>query len=139
MEILLKVLVIIVIIFILYLSFTTSRVKEGLTNSTSSDSSSSSNTTIPGLAGYASAYASNINNKVIQLNDALLINKYNSDYNNVIEAMQKYISALSLEAILSLDTSDLANNNISQILEKLNTYNGAQTSLNNVLKYLNLS
>jgi hypothetical protein len=138
-ETLLKILVVIVILFILYLSFQTSRVKEGLTNSdlSSTTTSSSSTTAPPGLAGSASSYASSISNKVTQLSDSLLISKYNSDYVNVIDTMQNYINALSLELILSIDASDLANNNISSTLETLNIYNNAQNSLNNVLKFIN--
>lgn len=144
---LLKILVVIVILFILYLSFQTSRVKEGLTNpntkepigssSASSSSSSSSSNAPTGLAGNAAAYASIINNKVTQLSDALLISKYSSDYVNVVDAMQNYINALSLELILSLDASDLANNKIASIAETLNIYSNAQTSLNNVLTFIN--
>jgi len=139
MEIFLKILVIIVIVFILYISFSTSRVKEGLTGLSSSTTSTttSSTTSPPGIASSATSYASTINNKVPQLNDALLISKYNSDYVSVVDAMQNYINALSLEAVLNISSSDLANNNITSTLETLNTYNGAQTSLNNVLKYLN--
>jgi len=118
------------------MSFKTSRVKEGLTNASSSTLTSSSDNPAPGLAGNASAYSSTISNKVTQLNDALLVNKYNTDYVNIINAMKNYVNALSLETILSVDASDLANNDISSILEKLNTYNGAQTSLNNVLSYI---
>ena len=135
-ETLLKLLVVVVILFILYLSFQTSRVKEGLTNSLDIPSVASSNTAPPGIAGGAASYASSINNKVTQLSDALLINKYNSDYVDVVDTMQNYINALSLELILSVDASDLANNNITSTLETLNTYNNAQNSLNNVLKFL---
>ena len=135
-DILLKILVIVVIVFILYISFSTSRIKEGLTNSSTSSTASSSDPP-PGLASNATSYANSMTNKVTQLNDALLISKYSSDYVNVVDSLQNYVNALSLEAILNISASDLANNNISSTLELLNTYNGAQTSLNNVLKYLN--
>jgi hypothetical protein len=145
---LLKILVVIVILFILYLSFQTSRVKEGLTNpntgsvisSTSSSSSSSSSSSPTGLAGNAAAYASIINNKVTQLSDALLISKYSSDYVNVVDAMQNYLNALSLELILSLDASDFSSNkvaSVAKIAETLNIFSNAQTSLNNVLTFIN--
>ena len=134
-ETLLKILVIIVILFILYLSFQTSRGKEGLTNLNTA-SSSTNNSAPPGIAGGSSSYASNISSKVTQLSDALLINKYNSDYVSVVDAMQNYINVLSLELILSLDNSDLENNKFTSTLETLNTYNTAQNSLNNVLKFL---
>ena len=136
MDLLLKCLVIVVIFFILYMSFTTSRVKEGLTNASNATSSSTSNNPAPGLAGNASAYSSTISGKVVQLVDALLVRKYNTDYVNIINSMKNYVNALSLETILSVDASDLANNDIISTLEKLNTYNGAQTSLNNVLSYI---
>lgn len=145
-DIILKILVVIVILFILYISFQTSRVKEGLTNPNTSatigsNSSSSSSSNAPtGLAGNAAAYASIINNKVTQLSDALLISKYSSDYISVVDAMQNYLNALSLELILSLDASDLSNNkvaSIAKIAETLNIFSNAQTSLNNVLTFIN--
>lgn len=133
-DILLKILVIVVIAFILYISFSTSRITEGLTNATTSTSSS---TAPPGMASNAATYANTIANNMTQLNDALLISKYSSDYVTVVDNLQSYINALSLETILNISASDLANNNIKSTLELLNTYNGAQTSLNNVLNYLN--
>lgn len=147
-DIILKILVVIVILFILYISFQTSRVKEGLTNpnssttigSNSSSTSSSSSNSPTGLAGNAAAYASIINNKVTQLSDALLISKYSSDYISVVDAMQNYLNALSLELILSLDASDLSSNkvaSIAKIAETLNIFSNAQTSLNNVLTFIN--
>ena len=143
-DIILKILVVIVILFILYISFQTSRVKEGLTNPNTSatigSNSSSSSNAPTGLAGNAAAYASIINNKVTQLSDALLISKYSSDYISVVDAMQNYLNALSLELILSLDASDLSNNkvaSIAKIAETLNIFSNAQTSLNNVLTFIN--
>jgi len=139
-DILLKLLVIIVILFILYISFSTSRVKEGLTNATSSTStsatSSTSSSTTNGLAGNASTYASNISSQVTKLNDALLISKYNSDYVSVVNELQDYINAQALETILNISPTDLANNDISTTLQTLNSFNGAQSSLSNILKYL---
>jgi len=141
MEIFLKILVIIVIVFILYISFSTSRVKEGLTNASDSTSgttttSNSTTSTTNGLAGNASTYASNISSQVTKLNDALLISKYNSDYVNVVNELQDYINAQALETILNISPTDLANNDISTTLQTLNSFNGAQSSLSNILKYL---
>ena len=138
-DLLLKLLVIVVIIFFLYISFSTSIVKEGLTNANATTPTTSTTTTTSdtnGLAGNASTYASNISSQVTKLNDALLVSKYNSDYKSVVNELQDYINAQALETILNITPTDLANNDISTTLQTLNTYSGAQTSLNNILTYL---
>ena len=141
-ELLLKFLVILVIIFILYLSFTTSKVKEGLTSSNSSSptsSSSNSSNTTNGIAGNSAAYASLINSQTTKLDDALLTSKYQQEYESIITSMQNYICSLSLNLLCSINQQDIISNDITSSLEKLNTYNNAQTSLVNLLKVIKSS
>ena len=109
--------------------------KEGFdssNNGTKSSSSSSSN--INGFAGNAQYYVSGIKDRVIQLQDTMLLSKYRADYENVIMGLDDLVDNLMLEKALSI-TAD----NTQKSLEELVTLNDSKTALNNVMKFIDSS
>jgi PHD/YefM family antitoxin component YafN of YafNO toxin-antitoxin module len=102
------------------------KVMEGLTNP--SDSSSN------GEAGSASQYATQLQNQVTQMHDALLITKYRKDYENIILHMDDYINLLMLKTVLNMKVSDANSDGIS--FNVLYILNSSKQALNNVMKYV---
>jgi len=137
-------LIIFIIICILtYIIFSNINFQEGLENksgsksgssSTSSSSSSSSGSTTNGVAGEAATYGANIKNQVIQLQDALLISKYRTDYENVIINMDDLVSNLMLKTVLTIDST-----NPQDGLTKLAALGQAKAALNVTMKFVDKS
>jgi len=100
---------------------------EGLTMP---DSVSTSN----GIAGSAAAYAANIKLLSVKSQDALLISKYRTDYENVVINVDDLVSNLMLEATLSIDSAKP-----QEALDKLVALNNAKAALNNVMKFIDKS
>ena len=133
-----NVLMLLAIFFLIYIIFSTMNFgykKEGFdssNNGTKSSSSSSSN--INGFAGNAQYYVSGIKDRVIQLQDTMLLSKYRADYENVIMGLDDLVDNLMLEKALSI-TAD----NTQKSLEELVTLNDSKTALNNVMKFIDSS
>ena len=104
---------------------------EGLTMPDSSLSASSSSN---GIAGNAAAYAANIKLLSVKSQDALLITKYRTDYENAVINVDDLVSNLMLEATLSIDSSKP-----QEALDKLVALNNAKAALNNVMKFIDKS
>ena len=133
-----NVLMLLAIFFLIYIIFSTMNFgykKEGFdssNNSTKSSSSSSSN--INGFAGNAQYYVSGIKDKVIKLQDTMLLSKYRADYENVIMGLDDLVDNLMLEKVLSI-TAD----NTQKSFQELVTLNDSKTALNNVMKFIDSS
>jgi hypothetical protein len=120
-----------------YIIFSNINFQEGLENksgSSTSTSSSSSSSSSNGIAGEAATYGANIKNQVIQLQDALLISKYRSDYENVIINMDDLVSNLMLKTILTIDQSKPEDG-----LTKLAALGQAKAALNVTMKFVDKS
>jgi hypothetical protein len=105
-EFLYNLLIFIGICVLTYLVFRNVNFKEGLENSTSSSSSttpSTTSSTTSGVAGGAAAYAANIKEQVIKIQDTTLISKYRADYENVVINMDDLVNNLMLQVTLNID------------------------------------
>lgn len=118
-----------VICFIVYILFRNFNYKEGMTVTDTSGNSTS--TTANGAAGNSTNYAASIKNATIQLQDALLISKYRSNYETVILNMDDYVNNLMLSTVLSMDTK-----NPIQTLQAINELNNSKSALNNIMKFI---
>lgn len=131
-----NVLMLLAIFFLIYIIFSTMNFgykKEGFDSSNNSTKSSSSSN-INGFAGNAQYYVSGIKDRVIQLQDTMLLSKYRADYENVIMGLDDLVDNLMLEKVLSI-TAD----NTQKSLEELVTLNDSKTALNNVMKFIDSS
>ena len=117
------------ICFIVYILFRNFNYKEGMTVTDASGNSNS--TSANGAAGNSTNYAASIKNASIQLQDALLISKYRSNYETVILNMDDLVNNLMLSTALSMDTK-----NPIQTLQALNELNNSKTALNNIMKFI---
>jgi hypothetical protein len=119
------------IIFVVYLLFRNFNfeIKEGLENKT--DTKTTIVAPKNGMAGNAASYGASIKATAIQLQDALLISKYRSDYETAILNFDDLINNLMLETALSVDV-----NNPELSIEKLSKMNQAKVALNSVMKFV---
>jgi hypothetical protein len=120
--------------FIVYLVLNMFHIKEGLENA-NTESVTDLTTTMQGVAGSAANYASGIKAKTVQLQDTILINKYRSDYENIIINLEDYFSMLMLEQILSMNPSDSLKTNIERI-SSINSISTGKKSLNEIMAFL---
>jgi hypothetical protein len=121
------------ICILIYFVFSNIGFKEGLENNKSSDSTSTSSTT-NGVAGGAAAYAANIKEQAIKLQDTALISKYRADYENVVINMDDLVNNLMLQITLNIDQSKP-----EASLAKLAQLNMAKAGLNSVMKFIDKS
>jgi hypothetical protein len=121
------------ICILIYFVFSNIGLKEGLQNNKSSDSTSTSSTT-NGVAGGAAAYAANIKEQAIKLQDTALISKYRADYENVVINMDDLVNNLMLQITLNIDQSKP-----EASLAKLAQLNMAKAGLNSVMKFIDKS
>jgi hypothetical protein len=121
-----------------YIVFRNVNFKEGLENSTStttpSTTTSTTTSTTSGVAGGAAAYAANIKEQVIKIQDTTLISKYRADYENVVINMDDLVNNLMLQVTLNIDQT-----NPQDSLAKLAQLNLAKGALNNVMKFIDKS
>lgn len=129
-----NILMLVAIFFLIFIIFSTMNFgnkKEGFDSSNNSTSNNKSSSNINGFAGNAQYYASGIKDKVIQLQDTMLLSKYRADYENVIMSLDDLVDNLMLEKALSI-TPD----NTQKSLQELVTLNDSKTALNNVMKFI---
>ena len=103
--------------------------KEGMSNPSSSSSSSAG-----GVAGNAANYAANIQAQSVQMQDAFLISKYSSDYENVIINMSDFVNNQMLQTLLSADLSNTQS--ITNTLNQITSLYNSQAALNSIMKFL---
>lgn len=129
-EVLQKIIIIAILIFLIRYSikiFSNPNITEGLKNNTNNKNN--------GIASNASAYATAINDKVTQLKDALLIDKYKDDYEESIMNLDELIDIMLLKSALSVNPSN--DSESSKMFEKISQLNQCKMALNSVMKYLN--
>jgi len=116
-----------------YIIFSNINFQEGLENKSGSSSTTttSSSTSSNGVAGEAASYAANIKNQVIQLQDALLVSKYRTDYENVVINMDDLVNNLMLKTTLTIDQT-----NPDHGLAQLAALGQVKAALNNVMKFI---
>ena len=132
-EFLYNLLIFISICILTYIVFRNVNFKEGLENNDSKTASTTSSTT-SGVAGGAAAYAANIKEQVIKIQDTTLISKYRADYENVVINMDDLVNNLMLQVTLNIDQSKPESS-----LAKLAQLNLAKGALNNVMKFIDKS
>ena len=127
-----NILMLVAIFFLIFIIFSTMnfgyKKKEGF------DASNNSSSNINGFAGNAQYYVSGIKDKVIKLQDTMLLSKYRADYENVIMSLDDLVDNLMLEKALSITTD-----NTQKSLQELVTLNDSKTALNNVMKFIDSS
>ena len=116
------------VVYILFRNFNYGY-KEGMT--TTDASGNSVITQQNGIAENAASYSATIKSANMKVNDKLSINKYKSDYENVILNMDDMLNNLMLQTSLSVDV-----NNPQSSIKQLAEMNQAKSALNNVMKYL---
>lgn len=99
--------------------------------STSTSTSTPSTSTSNGIAGNAAAYGANLKAQSIKAQDAFLISKYRTDYENVVINMDDLVNSLMLQTTLSIDPSSPHDS-----LSKLVMLNNAKSALNAVMKFI---
>ena len=116
------------VVYILFRNFNYDY-KEGMT--TTDASGNSVITQQNGIAENAASYSATIKSANMKVNDKLSINKYKSEYVNVILNMDDMLNNLMLQTSLSVDV-----NNPQSSIKQLAEMNQAKSALNNVMKYL---
>jgi len=108
------------------------QVVEGLTNKSASERDDSSGSS-HGEAGDAASYAAAIKARSIQIQDGLLIDKYRSDYENVLINMDDHLNLLALKEALNLKKDGPEH---YEGITRINAYHNARTNLNHSMKFL---
>lgn len=122
-------------IVILYLLTTmVFKKREGLENNDTTATTSTENVG-DGIAGNAANYAAMIKAKSVQLQDALLISKYRTDYENTIINLEDYCNFLMLNKVLSMNMSGDPKASL-ETLAVLNTLSNAKRSLNECMQFV---
>ena len=103
--------------------------REGMTGAIPTSASSA-----PGIAGNAASYAANIKALVVQRQDAFLISKYSSDYENVVINMSDLVNNVMLETLLNADLS--TPQSIVDVLNAITSLYNSQAALNSIMKFL---
>jgi len=106
------------------------QVVEGLTNKTASENDLNDSY---GEAGDAAGYAAAIKARSIQIQDGLLIEKYRSDYENVLINMDDHLNLLALKEALNLKKDG---SEYDAGIAKINAYHTARANLNQSMKFL---
>ena len=104
-------------------------VLEGLTNSSSS-------TSMSGIAGSATNYAAAIKAQSVQIQDALLISKYRSDYEAIIINMDTYLNLLIMQGFLNLNTNSSSAATNLDAINSINSLYSAKQALNGSMKFI---
>jgi len=93
--------------------------------------------TVYGATSNAGKYASNLEAYNTELKNSLLIPTYRRDYENAIQSLEEIVGYLMIEVLLSIDTKNMAQQDIINELNKVNILADAQRNLvNSVLPFL---
>lgn len=107
-------------------------VREGLENALPTVELTAS---LSGAAGSAANYAAGIKAKTVQIQDTVLIQKYRTDYENVIINMEEYLNMMMLEQLLSMNSGDTSET-IMKRISAINTLSTGKKSLNELMVYI---
>ena len=132
-----------IILYLLVVVFFKKR--EGLENSTdtdtttdtTTDTSTDPTTTVSsdGIGGNAANYADLIKAKSVQMQDALLITKYRTDYENTIINLEDYCSLMMLYQILKINLNGDAKSTLS-VFAGINALSNTKKALNEAMQYV---
>jgi len=132
--------IIIVVGFLIYLAVKSMKVQtsiiEGLVNPTSTALASSQDALAENKASGAEAYANEIQKLYAKNTDNMLIKDNRTSYENVIVQMDDFINSLMLQRIMSINKTDLTEDNLISNLEKINILNQGKQSLNSIMKFI---
>jgi hypothetical protein len=133
--------IIIIIGFLLFLAVKSLKLQlsmvEGFVGSSQQNAIATGSSGENGVAGNANQYAGDIKTQVIKMQDTMLISKYRKDYENAIINLDDYVNYMMLQTILNLNTDSSSSQAQNlQMLDNLNTLNGAKVSLNVVMKFV---
>lgn len=106
------------------------QVVEGLTNKSANENKKDDSY---GEAGDAASYAAAIKARSIQIQDGLLIDKYRSDYENILINMDDHLNLLALKEALNLKKDGPEHH---EGIARINAYHNARTNLNHSMKFL---
>jgi len=108
-------------------------IMEGMTgdNVPSTSTTTTTTTSSNGIAGNAAAFGANLKAQSIKAQDAFLISKYRTDYENVVINMDDLVNSLMLQTTLTIDPAKP-----HDALGKLVVLNNAKAALNNVMKFI---
>jgi biopolymer transport protein ExbD len=112
--------------------------KEGLTNSDGTETALVGNTNAlsQNIASGAETFTNEINKKFTSLKDSFHLESYRVNYENVIIQLDDYVNALMLQKILSLDRAQLTEDNVLNIMAKINILKDGKVSLNTIMKFV---
>jgi hypothetical protein len=133
--------IIIIIGFLLFLAVKSLKLQlgmiEGFVGSAQPNAIATGSSGENGIAGNAGQYSGDIKTQVIKMQDTMLIAKYRKDYENTIINLDDYVNYMMLKTILNLNTDSSGSQAQNlQMLDNLNTLNGAKVSLNAVMKFV---
>ena len=125
-----------IILYLLVVVFFKKR--EGLENSTDSTAPTAPTTppaTTDGIGGNAANFAELIKAKSVQMQDALLIAKYRTDYENTIINLEDYCNLMMLYQMLKLNLNGDAKSTL-EVFGVINALSNAKKSLNETMQFV---
>jgi hypothetical protein len=132
--------IIIVVGVLIYLAVKSMKLQtsiiEGLVNPSSTTMTSSQDALAENKASGAEAYAIEIQKLYAKNTDNMLIKDNRTSYENVIVQMDDFINSLMLQRIMSINKTELTEDNLISNLEKINILNQGKQSLNSVMKFI---
>ena len=127
-------LALLIIVIIIWLNF--GKIVEGLTNNTTKANitSFSDEEKRGGESSAAPDYSEHIKSLVVKMQDDLLVEKYQVDYENILINMDDYINLLMLKQVLNINTNDTASAIAS--LKPIASLKKTKDALNDVMKFV---
>ena len=124
-----------VVLFLVYLAVKGMKlhfqVVEGLTNNSASESAIPAASS--GESGDAASYAASVKARSVQIQDGLLIDKYRSDYENILINLDDHLNLLALKEALNLKKDGPEHH---EGIARINAYHNARQNLNHSMKFL---
>lgn len=125
-----------IILYLLVVVFFKKR--EGLENSTDASATTATppaGATTDGIGGNAANFAELIKAKSVHMQDALLIAKYRTDYENTIINLEDYCNLMMLYQMLKLNLNGDAKSTL-EVLGIINALSTAKKSLNEIMQFV---
>ena len=114
--------------------------REGLENSTDTTDTTDTTTgttsvSTDGIGGNAANYADLIKAKSVQMQDALLITKYRTDYENTIINLEDYCNLMMLYQILKINLNGDAKSTLA-VFASINALSNTKKALNEAMQFV---
>jgi len=112
--------------------------REGLENNTNAASTTktpAAGASPDGIGGNAANFAELIKAKSVQMQDALLISKYRTDYENTIINLEDYCNLMMLYQMLTLNLNGDAKSTL-EVFGVINALSNAKKSLNETMQFV---